>query len=1072
MNSRVRALVWEELRVGGPIAAVCLAVGLLLIVRVNVDGFFASGWLRAGPSVLAIALGMPLLCSLLLVLNVRNSGHLGGGFSRRILRLPVDTGTAVTVTFGIRFAEMLTLTLLLKLACWLLYSHGPGWDAVLLVIAVYALVQMLDWMRAVFSWQLTALFGTAFALLIQFTGLLEWWGYLTGSSTALPPPVMVIVGWVALAFAVSLGLVVWTRRGERVALWQRRMPTDADRRAGPVVEAAPFASARAAQLWYQLRQHRLLLPSLTVLFWMGGVVLNWLIDFYLDTRPGTNSFSAWLVSTKTYFFLSQLMPFVALVCASAGWRLIVGLDEGWRGRQALRWSTRLPLPRAEAARTRMLVAGFHLAVMLAVVTAVYLVAYLVPERFLAARLFGTALAHGEASLREVLMALLGPVLVFGLLASIAMNLSARLLLVYAAVVVGGALVWLGADTFDFVIGDKYVLRRVVDPALEPFAVWFFGVAPSVLLVVNLAALGWMGWIRRSSIVVCAGLWLCVALALYPFTLSLPPFASTLAALYCAGFAALAVSCWPERVMASAGGLRAVLHREKPEQHGRAAAQGAVPLRAVAMLAVLAVLGGTAWLRWPAPPKALEAQRAQGLPATLEEENQWYAPVPEALNLASRYLETVKEHNRLLSEWNASAKANPALQEKVKESKARDALDNVLCQGNGKVGRTEPISAAVWLTTLDYAAAVAGPVTEQLHAAAQSGLTRSRYPIDLRKGPAVELPHLAELRSLARDLGVTTTVAAVKGHPDDAAAAILDEIPLANSLAGEPILISQLVRIAVYGIAVAGLQTAMNRTAMPDSTLARLQDGLKQALPPLEKGPVLSRAMAGEEVFSLNYAQYYGDWASVYETYWSEKGAHTRERSAGEVLRGTLACMGNDLVGMDRTERMVMRRLYRSLRDEALDAAKAGRLPNADYSLEKTSHAMSFHAPMAYILMPALGRSYEAEWRCRTMLGMAQTALAVERYRLANGRLPVRLVELVPAFLDRVPTDPWNNGKPLSYRVKENGEFVVYSFGRNETDQKGEEVKDNWWMNGDITFTVAPPEVRERPQVAEAPAAGV
>ncbi|HPA41608.1 MAG TPA: hypothetical protein PKV69_06320, partial [Candidatus Hydrogenedentes bacterium] len=88
----------------------------------------------------------------------------------------------------------------------------------------------------------------------------------------------------------------------------------------------------------------------------------------------------------------------------------------------------------------------------------------------------------------------------------------------------------------------------------------------------------------------------------------------------------------------------------------------------------------------------------------------------------------------------------------------------------------------------------------------------------------------------------------------------------------------------------------------------------------------------------------------------------------------------------------------------------------------------------------------------------RTALAVERFRGATGRLPEWLEELVPEWLDEVPADPWNNGKPLSYRVREDGEFVVYSYSQDREDDDGIEV-ENWWWEGDMTFTVAPPEAR-------------
>jgi hypothetical protein len=103
---------------------------------------------------------------------------------------------------------------------------------------------------------------------------------------------------------------------------------------------------------------------------------------------------------------------------------------------------------------------------------------------------------------------------------------------------------------------------------------------------------------------------------------------------------------------------------------------------------------------------------------------------------------------------------------------------------------------------------------------------------------------------------------------------------------------------------------------------------------------------------------------------------------------------------------------------------------------------------------------------RIQLDLALTGVAVERFRLAHGRLPRQLDELVPTLLDRVPSDPWNEGRPLSYRIRDDGEYVVYSYGRNRQDDHGEEFgPQHGWDKCDITFTVAPPEFRERPQVA-------
>jgi hypothetical protein len=89
-----------------------------------------------------------------------------------------------------------------------------------------------------------------------------------------------------------------------------------------------------------------------------------------------------------------------------------------------------------------------------------------------------------------------------------------------------------------------------------------------------------------------------------------------------------------------------------------------------------------------------------------------------------------------------------------------------------------------------------------------------------------------------------------------------------------------------------------------------------------------------------------------------------------------------------------------------------------------------------LLWPALGRMLELETRCTAEALLAQTALAVERYRLAEGHLPESLEDLVPAYMEAVPKDPFD-GRRLRYFTPENG-FVVYSVGDDLTDNGGVE----------------------------------
>ena len=81
-------------------------------------------------------------------------------------------------------------------------------------------------------------------------------------------------------------------------------------------------------------------------------------------------------------------------------------------------------------------------------------------------------------------------------------------------------------------------------------------------------------------------------------------------------------------------------------------------------------------------------------------------------------------------------------------------------------------------------------------------------------------------------------------------------------------------------------------------------------------------------------------------------------------------------------------------------------------------------------------------------------MAVERFRIAHGRLPERLDDLVPTYLEGVPTDPFD-GEAIRYAQLPEG-YVVYSIGQNLLDDGGIEVNCEAQAAGedDITFTVA------------------
>jgi len=80
----------------------------------------------------------------------------------------------------------------------------------------------------------------------------------------------------------------------------------------------------------------------------------------------------------------------------------------------------------------------------------------------------------------------------------------------------------------------------------------------------------------------------------------------------------------------------------------------------------------------------------------------------------------------------------------------------------------------------------------------------------------------------------------------------------------------------------------------------------------------------------------------------------------------------------------------------------------------------------------LARAAEAEARRRLLV----TAIALERFHIANHRYPDSLEKLSPAFVKSIPMD-FMDGQPLRYYRTDDGRFLLYSIGLDGIDDHGQ-----------------------------------
>jgi len=398
---------------------------------------------------------------------------------------------------------------------------------------------------------------------------------------------------------------------------------------------------------------------------------------------------------------------------------------------------------------------------------------------------------------------------------------------------------------------------------------------------------------------------------------------------------------------------------------------------------------------------LDAISKAGFPVTLQELSDYY-PVPQGENAAEVYTEAFAKFTE------------------------KNSTNDLPVVGMGKLpSRNEPLPKQVQTAISAYLTSNAQALELLQKAATTEGC---RFDVAFSAYP-FRLPHLAQLRQAARLLELDALMKVEEGKADKAAAATAASFAAAHSLRNEPILISQLVRIAVDSISLSTLERVLSRTTLGDKQLTELSATVTSE----EKSDGFKRGMVGErcegDYMFLNLRTLSEEDAKVSAlAFWFYK--YSDEQAQDRIAN--IRFMAEVLGPADRKDRDI---------GDLLENIGKGILPGPNARL------------LIGMKAPALARACEEDLKNTARLRAARAGIAVERFRLANGRLPDSLEELVPKWLDAVPADPFDD-KPIRYRKLDKG-FVTYSIGPDLKDDGGKErnpIDSN--APYDITFIVA------------------
>jgi hypothetical protein len=329
--------------------------------------------------------------------------------------------------------------------------------------------------------------------------------------------------------------------------------------------------------------------------------------------------------------------------------------------------------------------------------------------------------------------------------------------------------------------------------------------------------------------------------------------------------------------------------------------------------------------------------------------------------------------------------------------------------------------------------------EELRAAGQ--LPDSRFPLnyDIETPWDILLPHLAALKRASQLLQLRALAELQNGQSEKALADVKLELRLIEAIQTEPFLISHLVRMAMASIVLQPIYEGLANHQWTDAQLAALDAELSKLdfLRDYQLSLRSERAMSGAEVDYIGKAKHFQRYREMTGMMDDDDGATTSGQlekwvkaigiylmPAGWFDQNKLFIAQADqglITGYVFPEsHLVLPKKYREV-----DDAQSGILSHA-------SKPWNFLAKQFFSEMGAAGRKATTE---QASVDLARTAVALERFRLANGNYPESLDTLAPKFISEMPHDVIDGG-PLHYRRADDGQFVLYSVGWNETDDGG------------------------------------
>ena len=335
--------------------------------------------------------------------------------------------------------------------------------------------------------------------------------------------------------------------------------------------------------------------------------------------------------------------------------------------------------------------------------------------------------------------------------------------------------------------------------------------------------------------------------------------------------------------------------------------------------------------------------------------------------------------------------------------------------------------------------IQAPEMAKLFAVLREASQKPGYNSNLKyeDGPGMLLPHLGIIRKMVRFLNIKAELAAQNGNTEEAWATILEGLKLADLLKQEPVLITQLVRIACDKIMIDCLERMADKTDIPAD---QARDLIAELAQHTDSAPWI-QAMDGERV-GIGLWCFQTLWRSSFRDF---NPLLSTEMNIPRWLGWGLKYPYAPILKKDFT-------VYLKLISQVQDYYKA---PYWETAKTIRNHPTNQQIPpyclLTRMIFPSLDFVVTRKAEYDATIEVARVGLGLKLFKQKNGAYPDTLDKLAPEFLENIPVDPFT-GQTLIYRKADAG-FILYSLGKNQQDDNGTPKPTDKKATGKVPYDI-------------------